>query len=447
METDNELELDFELQFVKLYMDPKIRDLTAGHVQEWMFTTDITKAIIAATSNPAFENKLINPDTLVAFIEKTYKKHRFTQDEKFKIKEIATEYKPVQDSEIGVFQFLITEFIKQRYISKGIDLYLKNDKEAEKFLSLGVEFSFSNSEFIDPSVEGVILALKEASNPKGKIITSSISLINKSSSYGGYKYGDLVMVVAPPKVGKTTLLCQEAVHSAKNGIKVAHVCLGDMSAYDLVCKYISNIQGQPMEVVIDDPVKYLSTCTPILENIKCICYPAAEITTRELVAQLRRLKKKFDYDVVIIDYDSNLVPDVQTDNMYQSGGVMYSALKGFAEKDRCVVLIGSQPKISDWDKELLPMSSASESSRKQHAIDYMITMGRNLDTKSLGTLHIPCVRRGEGMVSVRIHFNYKNSRIEEVTGRQYNEMLAKFKGEVKDTQSSFFDPLADELPN
>ena len=194
MPTDNELELDFELQFVKLYMDPKIRDLTAGHVSEWMFTTDITKAIIAATSNPAFENKLINPDTLVAFIEKTYKKHKFTLDEKIKIREIATEYKPVQDSEIGVYQFLITEFIKQRFIHRGIDLYLKSDKEAEKFLSLGVEFSFSNSEFIDPSNNDVILALKEASNPKGKIITSSISLINKSSSYGGYKYGDLVMV-------------------------------------------------------------------------------------------------------------------------------------------------------------------------------------------------------------------------------------------------------------
>ena len=254
---------------------------------------------------------------------------------------------------------------------------------------------------------------------------------------------------APPKVGKTTLLCQEAVHSAKHGIKVAHVCLGDMSAYDLVCKYISNIQGQPMEVVIDDPIKYLDACKPIMENIKCMCYPAMEITTRGLIAQLRRLKKKFDFDVVIVDYDSNLAADADTavNNMYESGGIMYSALKGFAEKDRCVVLIGSQPKISEWDKELLPMSSASESSKKQHAVDYMITMGRNIDTKNLGTLHIPCVRRGEGQVSVRVHFNYKNSRIEEVTGKQYNDMLAKFKGQVKDTQSSFFDPLADELPD
>jgi hypothetical protein len=160
------------------------------------------------------------------------------------------------------------------------------------------------------------------------------------------------------------------------------------------------------------------------------------------------------YDVIDVENNSNFLLSngiiahncpPKGENMYEVGGIIYTALKGFAEKERCCILVGSQPKINFWDTELLPMESASESSRKQHAIDMMITMGRNKDCKHLGTLNIPAVRRGEGNVSVRINFEYKNSAIKELTQENYNRILSNFKNSVLDEKvkvNTFQDPIS-----
>jgi hypothetical protein len=253
--------------------------------------------------------------------------------------------------------------------------------------------------------------------------------------------------VAPPKVGKTTFLCQEGAFTAKNGLKVVHICLGDMDNIDVVCKYTSVLTNEPMEVITEDPTKYFNEYPVVKEtfkNVRISCFPAGELGVRELLGHLRQLKRKFNFDMAIVDYDSNIAPP-KGENMYEVGGIIYTALKGFAEKERCCILVGSQPKINFWDTELLPMESASESSRKQHAIDMMITMGRNKDCKHLGTLNIPAVRRGEGNVSVRINFEYKNSAIKELTQENYNRILSNFKNSVLDEKvkvNTFQDPIS-----
>jgi hypothetical protein len=213
-----------------------------------------------------------------------------------------------------------------------------------------------------------------------------------------------------------------------NGACVSN-CLGDMADIDVVCKYISHITGEPLEVVIDNPVKFFREyphVKDLMKNVRISCFPAGELGVKELIGHLRQLKQTFDFDVAIVDYDSNIAPP-KGENMYEVGGIIYTALKGFAEKDRCAVFVGSQPKINFWETEKLDMSSAAESSRKQHTIDAMITMGRNKDCKHLGTYNIACMRRGSGGVAVRIKFDYKNSTINEISQKEYDKILNEYK--------------------
>ena len=213
-----------------------------------------------------------------------------------------------------------------------------------------------------------------------------------------------------------------------NGACVSN-CLGDMDNIDVICKYISHLTGDPMEVIIENPVKYFTEfphIKEIIKNVRISCFPAGELGVKELLGHLRQLKQNFNFDAVIVDYDSNIAPP-KGENMYEVGGIIYTALKGFAEKERCVLFVGSQPKINFWETEKLDMSSASESSRKQHTIDAMITMGRNKDCKHLGTYNIACMRRGSGGVAVRIKFDYKNSTIKEISQNEYDKILNEYK--------------------
>lgn len=427
-----------ESEVCKFMMNPLIRSQVSSHLSNWMFTINATKAISECILGNMFDGKEVETNYLVLYIKQNFKATKLSKEDYSTIFQILEGYKSETQIKEENFDFIvhtISEFIKSRLLVKGVEFFARGDQEkAYEYFETGVNFSISKSPFIDPSDENLILKLKELSFPTGKIMKSSISLINNSLIYKGYKYGDLIMVVAPPKVGKTTLLCQEGSFSAKNGLKVAHVCLGDMDNIDVVCKYTSVLTNEPMEVITDDPVKYFNEYPVVKEafkNVRISCFPAGELGVRELLGHLRQLKRKFNYDMAIIDYDSNIAPP-KGENMYEVGGIIYTALKGFAEKERCCILVGSQPKINFWDTELLPMESASESSRKQHAIDMMITMGRNKDCKFLGTLNIPAVRRGEGNVSVRINFEYKNSSIKELTQENYNRILNSFKSDVLD---------------
>jgi hypothetical protein len=207
-----------------------------------------------------------------------------------------------------------------------------------------------------------------------------------------------------------------------------------MDNYDVVCKYISYLTEEPLEVVINDATEFYKkypACKQVIENTRISCFPAGELGVREITGYLRQLKQKFDYDMVIIDYDSNISPP-KGDTMYEVGGLIYTAFKGFAEKERCVILIGSQPKLGSWEMEKLDMASAAESSRKQHVVDAMITIGRNKTNKNIGTINIPCIRRGESNVSIRVKFEYKTNLIKEITSSEYNTLLGNSKKDGTD---------------
>lgn len=415
-----------ESEICRFLLCPTVRSQIISHMSTWMFTNSSTKAIISSLTDEIFEGKKIEKNHLILHIKQNFKQVKLINDDYKNIFDILSNEIEIKEDNREFVVHSISKFIRNRLTIKGAKCLLEgNEEEAYKFLENGINFSVNKSPFIDPSDTGLVQKLKEMSTPNGKIIKSSISVYNKASVYGGLKYGDLISVCAPPKVGKTTLMCQEGAYFCTNNLKVAHVCLGDMDNFDVICKYVSNITGEPMEVIVDNPTSFFGqypAVKDIMKNVRISCFPAGELGIRELLGHLRQLKQNFDFDVAIVDYDSNIASP-KTDNLYEAGGIIYTALKGFAEKERCVVYVGSQPKIGCWENEVLDMASASESSRKQHTVDAMITMGRNKDYKYIGTYNIACLRRGESGVSVRIKFDYKGSSIKEIRQQEYDELL------------------------
>ena len=126
------------------------------------------------------------------------------------------------------------------------------------------------------------------------------------------------------------------------------------------------------------------------------------------------MKSKIDdYDILFIDYDSNF-KQTEADNMYKEGGYIYDNLTKLTNKGKLVFSF-SQPKIGSWNNEVLELTDAGESSRKQHNVDCMITASRGglkFNPNHIGYFKIAKNRRGEeGIVVPYIRLNNGRFRI------------------------------------
>lgn len=342
---------------------------------------------------------------------------------KSRLVQFENQSKLLMDEELSVLEYKIADIIKQFMMNSGINKIINGSKDAGVEEILKTRFiTVSPFEIFDIGEFDTFEKLKKIDLPdSGKTIKSSMTLVNNNSLFKGFKNGDLVAWVAPPKVGKTTIMVQEGAHFAKQGHKVLHLFIGDMSVADGICKYISNLVGVNIDSVILNSKKYFEMCEETLNNVRMAEIASDSLTISEILHTVKKSKKEFNFDVLIVDYDSNIRPS-QRDSLYERGGEIYSALKGFAAKEKCVVCVGSQPKIHYWTLELLDMTSASESSKKQHHVDFLLAIGRNQKFKHLGTLNMPLIRRGEGDVFTPIHFQYDQTRIQEISKDEYRSL-------------------------
>jgi hypothetical protein len=268
-------------------------------------------------------------------------------------------------------------------------------------------------------------------------LLTGISVVKKGEGeYFGFELdGDGLFLLGDFTVThNSTFMIQEAAAAVDQGFKVAHIFLGDFSEYDGLCKFMSCVTGELMSNVVNAPILFQKRCEAWLKNWRVAAFPAGSLDTNEVVSYARNFRKKFPFDMLVIDYDSNIRPPEDA-GMYETGGVMYSAFKGFGQQEGPVVIIGAQPKIAFWDDEILNHTSAAESSRKQHVVDVMITAGRCKEHKKVGTVHLPLVRRGESAGIARVRFDDFHSRISEITQHDYDNIIKDHKNSHKEPQA------------
>lgn len=269
-------------------------------------------------------------------------------------------------------------------------------------------------------------ALGSSDNPI--MIKFFIDQVNKCMQYSALPLGTLNMVTAPPGRGKTTLLINQGICTAKQGYRVLHMFLGDMSRFDGLLRYLSCFTGIPTKRLVDLSDDELSkfiqkyNMSGILANIDIASYAADQLTSNQLIEEITSLQKdrRIHYNEIIVDYDENIAND--DINIYKSGGQIYNKLALFSVVNKSVIFIASQPKPEYWKQEIIPLEAASESSKKQKIIDLMITLGKPTKNSSVATLYIAKNRRGEDCKIMRLSMDGSNARITHITEDEYNRV-------------------------
>lgn len=254
-----------------------------------------------------------------------------------------------------------------------------------------------------------------------RVFPSNFDLVKKCSPYGGYLPGQVVMWVAPPGVGKSVTMLYEVLGIAASGKKVLYVAMGDLMRYDFMCRATTLVTNEPYFKVATNLERYYSDeLRELFGNIDLICVPSKKLSSEELKALVGS-----DYDMVVVDYDSNMKDNDASDNMYHVGGAIYEAVTELARptegarKETRLVFIASQPKVSYWDAERIPLEGAGESSRKQQTADMMITIGRvqvQGDVKA-GYMSIVKNRRGKVDLETPVYMS-ESGRMIEITEKQ-----------------------------
>lgn len=227
--------------------------------------------------------------------------------------------------------------------------------------------------------------------------------------------------------GKTSYLVNEGAYAAQQGFNVVHVFLGDMVGYDGFVRYMANMSGKLQDEIIAMPlekqdsliIELNNAYNNVLSRLNILCYGSGELTVDNLIEVLKKEQERLNvhFDDVIIDYADNFQKD--NTNLYVEGGYIYDRLALFARLNSSVVMVASQPKMGYWKDEIIPLEGASESSKKQHVVDLLMTFNLVSRTANIGTVFIPKVRRGTSGRFIRVETHWETCRIEEISENEY----------------------------
>lgn len=427
----------YERGVIKLLLHPEIRKKVKKSLTPEMFFHETYREFFKILAQDIFDDLPQNFNLLSSSLVDNGSGN--LNIKLLELRSLTDEFVSLSDAEIRAGISIIADFVKERLLSQAVNLWKGGDTNSKSWelikSALQTDLQ-SDCPVYDISQSETVKSLHHQEFPEGTStsIRSYFQLINLYTTYSGFKLGDLALYVAAPGGGKTTSLVCEGACSLRQGLKVYHIFIGDMSGFDAYTKYVAHFQSTNILNVITNPAQYLedSETKSLLENLRISIHPAFKYSAEQIVAQCKGLKKTFDFDVVILDYDSN-VAKISSESMYSDGALSYGLYKGFAMEHRCVWIVASQPKPQYWGTEVLPMESANESSRKQHVVDIMVTFGVREGSSQLGSMHLAKCRRGEPGKTMRIKREGAMSKLTEISGIEYDRLSLEEK--KKSTQT------------
>lgn len=258
----------------------------------------------------------------------------------------------------------------------------------------------------------------------------------------------LIMVVGEPGGGKSMYMMSVALEACMKGRRVVYVALGDLKRASFLLRMgamLTNSSLSSQARKLKD-ITYDKIIEAVDDRLSLLIVPANRLSVQATLKKLKRIRDQFD--VVFLDYDSNFASN-QDLSMYLEGGQLYADLSVVSLEWHKLVFVGSQPKQAYWGKSFIPKSGAGESSRKQHFVDAMITIGVRAFSKiPCGTISFVKNRNGNDKVKVR-YIRVDSGRFIEVPESVYNRLKFHHKdsislGEVTDVIDGMRDKLYEE---
>lgn len=312
----------------------------------------------------------------------------------FKIVDRKVDYR-----EVPIIKDLLLDWARKKafgliYTSEAVDAFKDGNyehienilKEANKIVDFGNNAGLWFFENLD------ILFQKDLIEHK----TTGFPRLDKILNNGGPSAKEVVCWLAATNVGKSILLCNNAIASLKgpnaDGSLGQDVLLitYEMDVFKIAMRCLAAIANVPQDQLLDheDMIKRMvkSLQNTYKKRFLIYEYPPDECSVDHIYALLANLKrtKGWKPDVIILDYMDLMVSRVKkyNDNEYTRQKHVATEIRGLAKNENVLVFTATQTNRGGMDNELVDLNKAAESFGKQFALDYVISLNQSIDERN-----------------------------------------------------------------
>lgn len=240
---------------------------------------------------------------------------------------------------------------------------------------------------------------------------------------GGLGEKELAMVIAPPGVGKSVYLVNQAVTSMMEGRQVLYVSLEmceDKIAqrFDSVTTLIpqSQLKEPAAQLRVDERLSIFQTQFPGSRLvIKEFPTGTANVNTlRSLLVQLKNYEE-FVPEVIIIDYLELLRPVRENQHEYQAQQRIAEELRGLAMENNVLLWTATQTNRQGRSVKIITDAELGDSYGKIRTADFAISLNQSEEEFDNGSMRAYVVksRNGRPRFIVPMTIDYNILRMEE----------------------------------
>lgn len=231
------------------------------------------------------------------------------------------------------------------------DVFELLDKAEQDLFEIGNSYLKKDSESIKDILVRTLDEIEEARKQKDDLTGVPSGFAALDAITGGWQKTDLIILAARPAVGKTAFALNLAVNAALNPKKPMGVAVFslEMGSTQLVKRLLSMVTEVKLEGISrgkmeDHEMIQLTEKMDRLVNAPIYLDDQAGLNIFELRAKCRRLKVKYDIQMVIIDYLQLMHggPDSKNGNREQEISKISRELKGLAKELSIPILALSQ---------------------------------------------------------------------------------------------------------
>ena len=234
---------------------------------------------------------------------------------------------------------------------------------------------------------------------------------------GGLGEKELAMVIAPPGVGKSLWLVNQAVQSMIEGRKVLYVSL-EMSE-DKIAQRFDSVATLIPQGQLKDPSAQLKVGErlSIFQNnfpssqLVIKEFPTGQATVNSLRALMVQLKnyEDFEPDVVIVDYLELMRPVRENQHEYQAQQRIAEELRGLAMENKFLVWTATQTNRQGRAVKVITDAELGDSYGKIRTCDFAVSLNQSEEEFDTGRMRAYVVKSRNGrprfIVPMEVDYN------------------------------------------
>lgn len=252
---------------------------------------------------------------------------------------------------------------------------------------------------------------------------------------GGNSAKELCMVIAPPGVGKSLYLVNQAVVSLMENRKVLYISL-EMSEDKIAQRFDSVVTLLNTKKLTDGAEGALlnEKVKPIKERLKTFRkhfpesrlmikeFPTGQANVNTIRAFLSQIRVHHDFvpDVIIVDYLELLRPNRIIDAEYQAQQRIAEELRGLAVELKCLLWTATQTNRQGRKVALITDAELGDSYGKIRTADWAISLNQTKEDYDAGRLKVYVVKARDSKqhYTIPVAVNYSTLKMEELEGEE-----------------------------